>query len=55
VFQAVDGFALQPIVSGRYRDEFVLADRAWRFARRQFFVDHVGDLSHHVTYEVPGA
>jgi 3-phenylpropionate/cinnamic acid dioxygenase small subunit len=53
VFQAVDGFALQPIITGRYRDEFVHADGTWRFARRQFFVDHVGDLSHHLTYEVP--
>jgi 3-phenylpropionate/cinnamic acid dioxygenase small subunit len=53
VFQAVDGFALQVIVTGRYRDEFVRVEREWRFARRQFFVDHVGDLSHHLTYEVP--
>jgi 3-phenylpropionate/cinnamic acid dioxygenase small subunit len=52
VFQATDGFALQPIITGRYRDEFVVADSAWRFARRQFFVDHVGDLSHHLSYEV---
>jgi 3-phenylpropionate/cinnamic acid dioxygenase small subunit len=52
VFQGVDGFALQPIITGRYRDRFVRADGAWRFARRQFFVDHVGDLSHHLTYEV---
>lgn len=53
VFQAVDGFALQPIISGRYRDEFVRTESGWRFARRQFLVDHVGDLSHHLTYEVP--
>jgi 3-phenylpropionate/cinnamic acid dioxygenase small subunit len=53
VFQAVDGFALQPIITGRYLDTFVRAEQGWRFARRQFFVDHVGDLSHHLTYEVP--
>ena len=52
VFQAVDGFALQPIITGRYADTFTNAGGAWRFARRQFFVDHVGDLSHHLTYEV---
>jgi 3-phenylpropionate/cinnamic acid dioxygenase small subunit len=52
VFQAVDGFTLQPIITGRYQDAFARADGAWRFARRQFFVDHVGDLSHHLTYEV---
>jgi 3-phenylpropionate/cinnamic acid dioxygenase small subunit len=55
VFQAVDGFDLQPIITGRYRDTFAAADGTWRFARRQFFVDHVGDLSHHLTYGVPKA
>jgi 3-phenylpropionate/cinnamic acid dioxygenase small subunit len=53
VFQGVDAFALQPIITGRYADAFARTDGAWRFARRQFFVDHVGDLSHHLTYEVP--
>ena len=52
VFQAVDGFALQPIITGRYVDAFTQIDGTWRFARRQFFVDHVGDLSRHLTYEV---
>jgi hypothetical protein len=54
VFQDVPaaGFALQPIITGRYRDEFVRVGSAWRFARRAFLVDHVGDLSHHLTYEV---
>jgi len=53
VFQGLDGFPLQPIISGRYVDGFVHGATGWRFARRQFFVDHVGDLSHHLTYEVP--
>lgn len=53
VFQQADGLPLQPIITGRYRDEFVRAGSSWRFARRTFFVDHVGDLSHHLTYEVP--
>lgn len=52
VLQAVEGFTLQPIITGRYQDAFVRSDGVWRFARRQFFVDHVGDLSHHLTYEV---
>lgn len=52
VFQGLAGFALQPIITGRYADTFVHDDGAWRFARRQFFVDHVGELSHHLTYEV---
>ncbi len=53
VFQGGPGIALQPIITGRYRDEFLNDDGTWRFARRQFFVDHVGDLSRHLTYEVP--
>jgi hypothetical protein len=53
VFQGTDVLSLQPIITGRYRDDFVRPDEGWRFARRQFFVDHVGDLSHHLTYEVP--
>jgi len=51
VFQAVEGLVLQPIIAGRYRDRFVL-DGAWRFAERCFYVDQVGDLSHHLTYDV---
>jgi hypothetical protein len=53
VFQGVDGFALQPIITGRYRDRFTRAGSGWCFTQRQFFVDHVGDLTHHLTYEVP--
>ena len=54
VFQQVDGAALQPIITGRYVDSFVVAgDAEWHFAVRQFHVDQVGDLSHHLTYEVP--
>lgn len=53
VFQSVPGFPLQPIITGRYRDRFVRAGSGWRFAQRQFLVDHAGDLSHHLTYEVP--
>jgi len=52
VFQGLPGGPLQPIVSGRYRDEFVRDGDGWRFARRQFFVDHVGDLSNHLTYSL---
>ena len=52
VFQSADGFPLQPIITGRYQDAFACTDGTWRFARRQFFVDAVGDLSHHLTYAV---
>src|SRR4051794_10083635 len=52
VFQAAPGFALQPIIAGRYRDRFELVEGGWRFTERCFFVDQVGDLSHHLTYDL---
>jgi hypothetical protein len=55
VLQAVPGvLALQPIVAGRYRDTFVRADGAWRFATRHMIVDLAGDLSRHLLIELPG-
>lgn len=54
VFQATDTFPLQPIISGRYRDSFARADDGpWHFVERSFSIDLVGDLSHHLRYEVP--
>ena len=52
VFQGAADFPLQPIITGRYRDSFRRGDGVWRFSERRFVVDHVGDLSHHLTYEV---
>src|SRR5690349_11935113 len=34
VQQTVDGFGLQPIIGGSYRDRFEKADGAWRFTER---------------------
>jgi 3-phenylpropionate/cinnamic acid dioxygenase small subunit len=53
VFQAVPDLALQPIITGRYRDRFEQAGGRWRFTERCFLVDQVGDLSHHLTYALP--
>ena len=54
VFQATDALALQPIITGRYRDAFARGDDVrWHFTERSFSVDHIGDLSHHLRYEVP--
>ena len=53
VLQGVDGAALQPIIAGRYRDEFARTDGAWHFTERRFLVDLVGDLSSHLTFEIP--
>ena len=52
VFQAVDDEPLHPIITGRYRDRFRRTENGWRFAQRMFIVDHAGDLSRHLTYEV---
>ena len=54
VFQAVPGsLPLQPVIAGRYRDRFELADGKWRFAARHMLVDLVGDLSQHLLYDYP--
>ena len=52
VFQQVDDFPLQAIISGRYRDTFQLIDGRWWFDTRTMFVDLVGDLSRHLLYEL---
>src|SRR5262249_1812164 len=48
VFQQIDS-RIQPIPDGRYRDTFAPTDGIWRFTSRQFFLDHLGDVSHHMT------
>jgi hypothetical protein len=47
VEQQLDDFPLQPIVGGRYHDHFERVGGRWRFTQRRFFVDLVGDVSHH--------
>ena len=55
VFQATPKLALQPIITGRYSDEFALgADGTWHFTVRRFAVDSLGDLSQHLTYSLEG-
>ncbi len=49
VLQAVPGeFALQPVIAGRYRDEFTRIDGSWRFSKMHVIVDLMGDLSSHL-------
>jgi len=54
VFQQTTELPLQPIVSGRYRDEFVRAGHDWQFERRHIIVDHVGDVREHLTFDLSG-
>jgi len=49
VFQGVDDFPLQPVVSGRYADTFARGDNGrWHWTERRYAIDHTGDLSHHL-------
>ena len=43
---------LQPIISGRYHDEFEKVDGRWWFTRRHIITDLVGNLSEHLLREV---
>ena len=55
VLQAVPGeLALQPIVAGRYRDRFERTHGRWRFAGRHMVVDLVGELGHHLLFDLEG-
>jgi hypothetical protein len=49
VLQAVKGFPLQPIISGRYHDTFARVDDEWRLTERVILCDLIGDLSQHLT------
>jgi len=52
VFMATDGFALQPMICGRYDDRFHVVDATWCFERRRMVVSLVGDLSRHLTFDL---
>ena len=53
VLQAVSGeIALQPIIAGRYVDLFHRTDTGWSWTERRFSVDLVGDLTHHLTFDL---
>jgi 3-phenylpropionate/cinnamic acid dioxygenase small subunit len=54
VLQRTDELPLQPIVAGRYRDEFARVDGTWRFTHRHMLVDLVGDLSQHLLFDLRG-
>ena len=54
VLQQTDGFPLQPVICGRYHDEFQRVEGVWRYAFRDYsLVDLVGDMSHHGAEPVP--
>jgi hypothetical protein len=51
VYQQVEGFPLQPIITGRYHDSFNLVDGAWRFRERVFVEGLQGDIRAHQVLE----
>jgi 3-phenylpropionate/cinnamic acid dioxygenase small subunit len=51
VYQQVDDFPLQPIITGRYHDTFERIDGSWRFASRKFIAGLQGDLRAHQVLE----
>ena len=54
VFQQTAELPLQPIVAGRYHDTFERSGSHWRFDRRHIFVDQVGDVREHLSFDLSG-
>lgn len=52
VFQATQAVPLQPIVAGRYHDTFHVIDGHWCFADRLIFVDQIGKMSDHLSFDL---
>jgi 3-phenylpropionate/cinnamic acid dioxygenase small subunit len=48
VLQATDDVPLQPIIAGRYEDQFEKVDGRWRFSERIIHPDLQGDLTKHM-------
>ncbi len=53
VLQAVPGaLALQPVIAGRYRHGYERVDGSWRVTSMHIIIDLVGDLSHHMLFDL---
>jgi 3-phenylpropionate/cinnamic acid dioxygenase small subunit len=53
VLQAVPGaLALQPVIAGRYRHSYEMVDGRWRVATMHVIIDLVGDLAHHMLFDL---
>jgi hypothetical protein len=48
VLQQTEELALQPIIAGRYHDEYKIIDGAWAFTKRHYINELFGDLSAHM-------
>ena len=53
VLQAVPGaLALQPVIAGRYRHTYARVDGRWRVTTMHITIDLVGDLGHHMLFDL---
>ncbi len=53
VLQAVPGeLSLQPVIAGRYRHTYTRADGRWRVATMHIIIDLMGDLGHHMLFDL---
>jgi hypothetical protein len=53
VLQAVPGeLALQPVIAGRYRHTYTRTDGSWEVATMHITIDLVGDLGHHMLFDL---
>jgi len=53
VLQAIPGsLALQPVIAGRYRHSYERVDETWLVTSMHVIVDLVGDLSHHILFDL---
>ena len=52
VLQQTADLPLHPIISGHYHDTFQRIEERWWCDTRIMFIDHMGDLSHHLLYEL---
>ena len=53
VLQAVPGeLALQPVIAGRYRHTYGCTDGHWEVATMHITIDLVGDLGHHMLFDL---
>jgi ketosteroid isomerase-like protein len=53
VLQAVPGaLTLQPVIAGRYRHTYERVDGVWRVVTMHIIIDLVGDLTHHMLFDL---
>jgi hypothetical protein len=52
VFQQTDSLPLQAIITGHYEHKFEKRGASWCITEKKFFVDQLGDLSHHLLFDL---